>query len=516
MSEPSEQSAGRSKSARIARLAASGAVWFGLAALSGCVVLGPDYKRPELELPTVWRAPLPDPAEMTNTAWWEAFGDDELNTLIKRALDANKDLIVATLRLEQYDARLEISRAANYPQVRGGFTGERQRRSQERPNGLRPGDSPDLNNFELSATMSWELDLWGRVKRSNEAALADLVSNEESRRAVMLTVVSSVAATYVQLLGFDQQLTLAKQTLKNRQDAFRLIDQKNRGGSANLLAVTQARASVEAVAATVPDIERQIATLENALSSLLGRPTAPIVRRSMEALAMPVIPQGVPSDVLTRRPDVRAAEQKLVAANALIGIAKAEYFPKLTLTGALGLASDDLSYLGAKTARDANFGAALLAPLFTGGRIEGDVRQAEAVQKQTAVSYQLAVQTALQEVEDALVARAKSGEQLEALGRYVAALQEVAALSRQRYTGGQASYLEVLESDLQLYAAQRKQTLGRTDTYASLISVYKAMGGGWMVAQDEGRLRSPALPASQASPAADVKLSAANEAETPK
>lgn len=464
-----------------------------VAGLAGCVVLGPDYHRPQVPLPPAWRADLPDAADVANTAWWEAFSDADLNALIATALDANKDLRLATLRIEQFDARLQISRAANVPEVKAALTGERERRSQERPNGLRPGASPNLNNFEISASVSWELDLWGRVQRSNEAALATLLSTEEARRAVMLSVVSSVAASYVQLLATDSQLALVRKTLKNRQDALALVTAKYEGGSSTRLAVAQARSVVEAVSATIPEIERQIATLENALSSLLGRNPGPIQRHAIDALRLPPVPQGVPSDVLARRPDVRAAEQTLVAANARIGVAKTEYFPVLSLTGALGLASDDLRYIGARTAGTGNYGAAMLGTIFSGGRIEGDIREAEAVQKQMVVSYELAVQTALREVEDALVYRAKSGEQGLALGRQVNALEEAEQLARMRYDGGQSSFLEVLNADFELYGAQGQQAQSQRDTFLALISVYKAMGGGWMVEQDA--LRVPATQA---------------------
>ena len=456
-----------------------------MSALAGCA-LGPDYQRPELPLPPAWRAPLVDAADVANTAWWEAIGDEDLNALIKTALDANKDLQLATLRVEEFDARLQVSRAGEYPQVGYGASGKRQRFTEERPS-IPQSAELTQNVFEMSLNVGWELDLWGRVRRSNEAARADLLATEEARRAVMLTVVTNVATSYVELIGLDQQLALTRQSLKNREDSLALIDTKYKGGSGTRLSVAQARAAVDELAVAIPDIERQIALLENALSALLGRNPGPIQRRTIDALVLPPVPQGVPSDVLARRPDVLAAEQSLIAANARIGVAKTQYLPSISLTSVLGLASDELKWLLERTARTGEIGAGLVGTLFSAGRIEGDVRQTEAVHKQMVVTYQKAVQTALREVEDALVFRAKANEQLAATGRFVESMKEVESLSRMRYEGGYSGYLEVLDAERELYSAQLQQAQGHRDTYLALISIYKAMGGGWMVEQDKLR-----------------------------
>jgi len=461
-------------------------------------------------VPAAWRAPLADAADVVNTAWWEAFGDADLTALIQAALDANKDLRIAALRIEEFDAQLQVASSAQYPQAGYNVSGQRVRRSQEVPELIRPGAPLGYNSFVIGTNISWEADLWGRVKRSNEAARADLLSTEEARRAVMLSVVSGVATSYVQLLGLDQQLAITRQTLKNREDTLSLVDTKFKGGSATRLAVAQARAGVDEVAATVPEIERQIATIENALSTLVGRNPGAIKRRSIETLSLPPVPQGVPSDVLTRRPDVLAAEQSLVAANARIGVAKTEYFPTVSLTAALGLASDDLRWLLAKTARTGEIDRGLVGTIFSFGRIEGDIRKAEAVQKQLVERYLQAVQAALQEVEDALVARSKAGEHAVVLNRLVESEQEVAKLSRLRFEGGELTYLQVLDAERQVYAAQTQQSQGQRDQYLALISVYKAMGGGWMVEQD--KLRATKVVAR----ATDVPVSAATQAEIQK
>ena len=495
------------------------------AALVAACTLGPDYRRPDVPLPTAFREPpapasaTPAPAsapatpatttpllmtpppspvsaasamDVVNTPWWEAFGDPQLTALINEAIDANLDLQLAAFRIEQFDARLQISRAAQYPQVGYAGTANRQRYSEERPAPVQIVAQPNQNAFVIGLNVGWELDLWGRVRRANEAALADLLATEEARRAVMLTVVTDVATSYFELISLDRRLALARETLRNREDAAALLETRYVGGSSTKLAVAEARAAAAEVAAMIPNLERQIATLENGISTLVGRNAGPIDRRAADALAMPAVPQGVPSDVLARRPDVVAAEQTLVAANALIGVAKAEYFPTISLTGALGLGSNDLSRLLMHSATTYFIGADMLGTIFSAGRIEGDVRQTEAVQKQMVVKYRQAILTALREVDDALVFRAKAGEELVAVDRQVDALEEVVRLAKMRFEGGQSIYLEVLDAERQLYDAQAQEVQRRRDTFVSLISLYKAMGGGWMKEQE--KLRAPEEP----------------------
>lgn len=469
--------------------------WCAAALLAGCT-LGPDYKRPDVPLPPAWRAEMLDAADLANTEWWHAFGDADLDALIETAIANNKDLVLATLRIEQFAARLQISDAASYPQVTYSAAGQRERRSQERPNGLSPGASPSLSNYELSSTVTWELDLWGRVRRANEAARAELLATQEARRGVMLTVVSGVATSYVMLVDLDRRLLLAQQRLKNRKDALDLLEKKYLGGSTTKLVVEQMRAVVEADAAEIPPLERDIATLENALSGLLGQNASAIKRQKIDTLALPQMPLGVPADILARRPDVMAAEQNLVAANARIGVAKTEYFPVVSLNAILGLGADDLRWLFTETARTGNYGAGLTGPIFSGGRIEGDIKEAEALQKQAVVRFQQSVQQALLEVETALVGRTKAGQREQSLGRQVDLLRGVADLTRQRYEGGQSTLVDVLDAEQHVYTAQAEQAQSRRDTLLALISVYKAMGGGWMV-EREKRLAPEAPPAEE-------------------
>lgn len=462
-------------------------------ALTGCVTLGPDYQRPDVALPQAWRSELPNARDVVNTQWWQGLGDPALDALISEAIDANKDLQLATLRVEEFDAKLGIARADGRPKVGYNGLAQRKRYSQEQPGpGTRKDDgsfekATNLNAFEIGTNFSWELDLWGRVRRAKEAASADVMASEDARRAMMLTVVTSVATSYVQLLALDHQLELAQQAEKNRSDALALVQKKYEGGAASKLDVAKARAAMYDVAVAVPDLERQVAQLENATSLLLGRNPGPIKRSTLLALKLPSVPAGIPSDILERRPDVMEAEQNLVSANAKIGVAKAEYFPTISLTALLGLGSTEQYDLFNRAAMTNSIGAGLLGPIFSGGRIKGDIREAEAVQKQMLVKYQQAIQTALREVEDSLVFNAKAGEIATAGTQQLAALRDAVQLSEARYEGGQSSFIDVLDAQQDLYDAQDEQVGRDRDTYLALISIYKAMGGGWMVAQEQQR-----------------------------
>lgn len=463
--------------------------------LVGCAAVGPDHRRPELALPEAWRVAPSEARDVVNTAWWEAFGDPALTRLVGEAIDANKDLIIAAHRIEQLAARLDVSLAEGMPQVGYQARRERVRRSEEQPALLALGREPTYNNTVVGLTASWEIDLWGRVARANEAARAQLLAGEESRRTVMLKVVTAVADTYVRLLSLDRQLELGRQSVANAQALAELAEARYRGGSGTQIEVVQARALVEESAAALPPIERDIATAENAIAGLLGRNPGPVPRGTITGLRLPVTPAGVPSDVLARRPDVLAAEQTLVAANARIGVAKSQYFPTISLTGALGLASDQLRWLMSRTARTGELAAGLTGVLFDGGRIAGDVRVAEAQQREMAQTYLQAVQTALREVDDALVARVRMADQVAAQDRRTRALEEVVAMTRQRFEGGRSTRTDILKAERELTLARDDQAQSVRDQFAAVVSIYKAMGGGWMVEQD--RIRST-VPAAQA------------------
>lgn len=500
---------------------------FSALVLTSCV-LGPAYHRPSVPLLQTWHAPTGEAANAVNTAWWEGFNDPNLNALVKQSIDANKDLLQATERVEEFEAKLKITGADRYPQIEYGTTAEREHYSVESPQTLGILANPTQNAFEVGTSVNWEFDIWGRMRRANEAALADLLSSEYARRAVMLTVVSNVATSYFELLALDNQLRLAKQTLKNRADALKLINARYKGGSSSKLAVLQAQSAVDEIWVTVPDLERQISALENALSLLVGRNPGEIIRLGVDQEpALPAIPGGVPSDVLTRRPDVLEAEQNLISANAMIGVAKAAFFPSISLTGLLGFASSDLDTLTNRDANHASIGASLLGPIFSGGRLKGQLQEAEAYQRELLIKYQETVQAALGDVDDALVFNAKAAE-IETRGvKQVATLTDLAKLAQVRYDGGQSDYLEVLTADRDLFTAETQQVDRHRDSYLALISVYEAMGGGWMVEQDKLRAAetanndkqaaaTPATASTQsASAAAMAPAPAAKQAATP-
>ena len=342
------------------------------------------------------------------------------------------------------------------------------------------------NNYEAFLNASWEIDLWGKLRRADEAARANLLASEEARKAVILTLVCSVASSYVTLRDLDRQFEIAKQTTKTREDSFKLFKIRFEGGVVSELELTQVKSLYEEALASIPYYEKLIAQQENALSVLLGRNPGPINRgKSIDDLALLSVPAGLPSDLLANRPDLRQAEENLIAANANIGVAKALYFPSISLTGALGSASSDLSDLFKGAAGTWSYGASITAPIFTAGGIAGQVKAAEALQQQSLLTYQKAIQTAFREVEDALVDQKRSREQLAAQGRQVATLTQYAHIARLRFDEGYTSYIEVLDAERSLFSAQLSYAQTQGTISLSLVNVYKAFGGGWIVEADK-------------------------------
>lgn len=448
--------------------------------LAGCTI-GQDYVRPAVDSPGGWRVDYGAAAETANTRWWELFGDPVLNGLIDTALRENKDVRIAAARVEEFAARVDIFRSGFYPQIGYDGEGSRNRVSREAYGGTGVNERK-YNNYSISANLGWELDLWGRIRRSTEAARAELLAQEENRRAVILSLVSAVATSYVTLRQLDRQLEVARETLETRSESLDLFRLKFRGGVVSELEVAQVRTEYEQAAAAIPPLELQIALTENALSVLLGHNPEDMPRgRSIDELVLPGVPAGVPSQLLERRPDIRAAEQELIAADARIDVARAQYFPTISLTGLFGYASDALSDLLQNSANIWSIGGSALGPIFTGGRISAQVRASEAVQRQALVGYLQSIQTAFREVDDALVSVQKAREQLVAEGRRVKALDDYARLAMLRYDEGYASYIEVLDAQRFLFDAELQYVAVQGDVYASLVSAYKAMGGGWVV-----------------------------------
>ena len=461
-------------------------------------MLGPDYQRPAVEIPATYRFAEADAADVINTTWWEQFQDPVLNELIQIALTENKDVKIAAARVEEFLGRYGESRSQLFPQVGANAQGGQARASASTgPVPLDSGVDRTFKNYQASVFVGWEIDVWGRLRRLNEASRAELLATEEGRRSVILTLVTSVANSYVTLRDLDRQLEIAQATVQARAESYRIFSLRYENGIISEMELAQNRSEYEEALATVPQLESQIAQQENALAVLLGRNPGPIVRgRDLDQLVLPTIPAGLPSELLERRPDLRQAELNLIAANARIGAAKALYFPTISLTGLLGTASTHLSKLFTGPAETWSYAAGASMPIFTAGGIAGQVQQVEAQQQQALFFYQQAIQVAFKDVDNALVATQKSREQLAAQGRQVDALRTYARLARLRYENGYTSYLEVVDAERSLFNAELSYTQTHGTVFSSLIGVYKAMGGGW-VTQAEGLTAAdvPAAPA---------------------
>ena len=459
--------------------------------LTGCM-MGPNYQRPEVDTPQTWRFEDKEAKDVANTAWWEQFGDPVLNELIQTALKENKDVKIAAARVEQFIGQYGTTRAALFPQVGAGAFYGRQRVSEL--TGPSPLDdisgpnppNPNFNSSELFLNAAWEIDIWGKLRRATEAARANILSSEEARRSVILTLVSSVANSYINLLDLDKQLELTKQTAENYKASYELFALRFRYGIVSEIEVSQAKSQYEQAAANIPLFEKLISQQENALSVLLGRNPGPVPRgKPVDQLMAPSVPAGVPSEILANRPDIRQAEQDLIAANANIGVAKALYFPTISLTGLFGWASNDLSDLFKGPAKTWSWAVPATAPIFTAGAIAGQVKSAEAVQQQALFNYEKSIQNAFRETEDALIDQKKTKEQIASQTEEVKSLRDYVRLARLRYDNGYASYLEVLYAESRLYSTELALTQTQESLLQALVNVYKAMGGGW-VATAEG------------------------------
>jgi outer membrane protein, multidrug efflux system len=463
--------------------------------LTGCMTVGPDYKRPSIDTPTSWRFEEKEAQDLANTAWWEQFDDPVLNGLISTALEQNKDLLIATARIEEFFGRYFSTRGDQFPSAGGSGDVFRQRLSERGQPRIDGKDNP-YNQYEAFLNGSWEIDFWGKFRRATEAARAELLSTEESRRSVALTLVSAVAIAYVDIRALDKQLEITRQTAESRKETLDLFQLRFDEGVISEVDLSQAQSEYEDALARIPDIERAIGQTENALSVLLGRNPGPIPRGlTLDELMLPAVPAGVPSDLLERRPDIRQAEQLLVAANARIGVARSLYFPTISLTGAFGTVSTDLSSWFTAASRTWNFGVPVSVPLFTAGRIGGEVKATEAAQQQAVYSYQQVILNAFREVEDALIDRRQSGQRLEALERQLKALRNYARLARLRYDEGFTSYLEVLDAERSLFNVELSYTSSQDTLFRSLINLYKAMGGGWIEMAEEGIAAQPVMEA---------------------
>ena len=446
--------------------------------LAGCM-LGPDYQRPELDVPAAYRQPVEQGASFANMPWWELFGDPVLEELIRVALAENQDLGIATARIDEYRAILGITESDVYPQVNAAGSASRAEGSEN----VFPGNlvSGSVDNFRASADVFWEVDLFGRLRRANEAARAQLLATEAARRAISISLVAEVADVYMQLRDLDARLSIAIRTRDARNDSLEIIQARFDKGTAPLLDVNQAQIQLAVAEAAVAASERAVAQTEHALSALLGRNPGPITRgRNLhDQLMPPSIPVGLPSELLQRRPDVLAAEAELAAQTARIGVAEAARWPSLSLTGSLGLESAELSDLTESGSTFWGLGGSILAPIFNAGANKARVEAELARTEQALLAYEQTAQRAFREVEDSLVAVRTYRAEHAARELQVAAARSAATLSRARYDGGVTSYLEVLDVERSQFNAElsESQTLG--NYIRSVIQLYKALGGGW-------------------------------------
>lgn len=446
--------------------------------LTGCFMIGPDYQQPTGSIPDAWRFASAETVAASDTSWWEQFGDPHLTKLIEQALRYNKDLLIATATVEEYLGLYSITRADLFPQISANAFGQQEKDS-ETTYGAAP--TPAYDSIQSTLNLSWEIDVWGRLRRATEAARANLYAQEEIRRTVVLTLATGVARSYVQLRELDVRLEIAKQTLVDRREAYRIAQARFDGELNSKAQVRQAESEVHNAAAIIPQLEKLIAQKEHELSVLLGHNPAAIERGlPLAELHLLGVPAGLPSELLARRPDIRQAEQGLIAANANIGVAKGEYFPKFTITGTFGTASANFSQLLSGPSGMWNYGVALAMPLFTAGKIAGQVKAAEAREQQALLNYQSILLQAFKETEDALIDNSKTREQVQALSLQEAALSEYLKLAWLRYNNGLTNYLEVLDAQRNLFNVKLSHATARSNSLQALINLYKAFGGSWM------------------------------------
>src|SRR5262245_4502778 len=461
----------------------SGVLALAAATLLVACAVGPDYKRPPVAAPDAFRGQL-SAAEATSLAdapWWEAFQDQTLKQLIQEALVHNYDVKLAAARVQQARAQVGVARSQFFPSI--GYTGrvQRDRNGIAAQLGLPETETGASNLFFGALYASWELDIWGRIRRLDQAAVAQLVGTEDARRGVLLSLVSEVAQNYFQLLALDAQLEIARQSVKAFQGTYDLFRDRLEFGVVSELQTSRAQGDLGSAQARVPEVESQIAAKEHQISTLLGRPPGPIPR-GLAMFAQPVtpaVPAGLPSALLTRRPDLRQAEQQMVEASALIGVAKADFFPKLSLTGLVGTASPEVTALTNGTSLVWNIAAGLSGPIFQGGKILENYRAHVAVWEQARAQYQQTVLTAFQEVSSAMAALSQLAEAEKGQEWAVKGLETAVTVALDRYLYGLSSYYEVLDAQQRLYPAQNGLVEIRQNRLLAYVQLYKTLGGGW-------------------------------------
>jgi outer membrane protein, multidrug efflux system len=449
--------------------------------LAGCAI-GPNYKRPSVDVPAAYHgtteeeAAKPAPVSLGNQKWWDVFQDTQLQQLIRTALQKNYDARIAAARVLEAQAQVGITRADQFPTVNVVGTGTSLRNP---TNG--PIPQYEFNFGRITALATWDLDFWGKYRRASEAARAQLLATEWARQEVNATLVANVATAYFQLRELDLELDISKRELASRNESLDLTETLEEHGINSILDVRQAEQLVYTDAADITDLERRVGQQEDLLSVLLGNNPA-TVARGMELAQQPHAPQipaGLPSALLERRPDIRQAEQQLVAANARIGVARAAYFPDITLTATLGFQSSALAKLLNGSSGLWSFAGTVTQPIFNAGRIRSNVRLAEAQEQEAVLTYQQTIQGAFRDVSDALIAYQKTQEFRAQLELLASSAQDAAQLSNQRYQAGTTNYLEVLTSETNYLSADLGLAQARLNELLSLVQIYKALGGGW-------------------------------------
>jgi multidrug efflux system outer membrane protein len=450
--------------------------------VSGCM-LGPDYQRPEVPEPAAFRG-LEGIAQAESIAaanWSTVATDPVLKALIREAIEDNLDLRAAAARVTEARARYGIARSFQLPEVgvAGGYTSQQESQLADQPPGA--ASSKSYQNWDAGIQVSWELDLFGRIRRESEAAFAEYLATEQGQRAVLVALVGDVAASYLLMRQLDLELEIARQTVVSNKETVLFYENRLKGGLSNRLELDTAVANLARTSTLIPQLERDVAFTENALSLLLGRPPGPIERgAALTATDLPApMPTGLPAALLERRPDVVAAEQQLVAANARVGAAKALYFPRISLAGLYGGVSGDFSDLMDNDAEVWSVNPSLFAPVFQGGRISRNYEASQAVYEQAFAQYQKTVLNAYREVANALVALQTFGEARVILQTGVTALQDAATLSRLRYDAGLASYLEILNADQDLFDQRILLAENQGAELRAFVELYRALGGGW-------------------------------------
>ena len=441
------------------------------AALTGCLV-GPNYMRPNISAPTQFRSgePQPGPASLGDVKWFDLFQDDALRSLITESLQANYDIRIAAQRVLQGEGQLAATRSGLFPQLnaQGGAS--------------RTGvNSPLDSTVGVFGIASWEIDLFGKLRRATEASRADLLAVRENQKAVMQILVAQVASAYFDLREYDAELQLVRESIKTRQESLMLVMSREEGGVGSLLDVDQAKTLVESAQANESLLESAQEQTENLINLLLGRTPGPVARGTshVDQRQPPQVPAGLPSALLERRPDLRVAEQQLIAANARVGVAKAAFYPSINLTTSGGVQTTDLLGVISRSGVAYGMSGVVDLPIFDAGRRRGDYKIAKAQDEELLISYQKAINGAFRDVSDALVGYQKNKEHTNSVNRLAETLRDQSMLASARYVGGVSSYLEVLDTERQRLSAEQELAQSQRDVLTSLVGLYKALGGGW-------------------------------------